>query len=141
MSGLFSNVLGTWYGNIPMAEYSGNACLTAQSLAHHVKMAAMHQPGCATYHKSLLSQNAKRKITKERFSNVCKKKSQHTLYTQPSKQPMVSNELVICKLCKSVHVIVLTCSKWMTFESIIQGDGVVTKRPCTYAETFKKHQN
>ena len=44
---------------------------------------------------------------------------------------MVSNELVICKLCKSVHVIVLTCSKWMTFESIIQGDGLVTKRPYT----------
>ena len=72
MSGHFSNVFRCTVWHTPMAEYGGNACLTLQSLAHHFKLAAMHQPGCATYHKCLLSQNAKRKITKELFSNVCK---------------------------------------------------------------------
>ena len=46
-------------------------------------------------------------------------------------------ELVICKWCKSVHVVVLTGTKWMTFESVIQADSEVTKGSCTYVDLQK----
>ena len=41
--------------------------------------------------------------------------------------PMVSYELVICKLCKSVELVVLKPSQWMTFESVIQVDIELSK--------------